>query len=168
MTNTTVNTTNGPTIVSVNSLGWPTVETLDWKVLIRLRSYYQDGTRGYDIKVRVYGAFPVFIPDFDARETALVLDANARNSEAKCPVLAKFHRDSIKEVRAALPGVLLTLKEALEAVGHSVSLPAADEWKFSRKAGCGCGCSPGFIGDGRVRVDGIPCDLSFDTFGDSN
>lgn len=164
MTNTTVNTTNGPTIVSVNSWGWPTVETLDWKVLIRRRSYRQDGTRGYDINVRVYGAFPVFVTGFDARETELILAANARDPEVKCPILAKFHRDSIKQVREALPGVLPTLKEALEAVGHSVSLPAADEWKFSRKAGCGCGCSPGFIGDGRVRVDGVPCDLSFDTF----
>ena len=160
MTNTTVTTTTGPATVSINEHGWLVVDTLDWKVLILKRSYSQ-GARSYDSKVRAYGAFPVFVPGFNARETELLFAANARDPEAKCPILAKFHRDSKQKVREGIQGVLPTLKEALEAAGHHVSLPDFDEWKFSMKAGCFCGCSPGFIGSGRVRVDGFPCDLHF-------
>lgn len=160
MTNTTVTTTTGPAVVSRNKYGWPVVETLDWKVLLVKRTLGRD-RRSYDSKVRAYSAFPVFVPGFNALETELILAANARDPEVKCPILAKFHRDSKKMVREGIQGVLPTLKEALEEAGHPVSLPALDEWKFSLKAGCSCGCSPGFIGNSRVFVDGYPCDLHF-------
>lgn len=32
-------------------------------------------------------------------------------------------------------------------------------WKFSRRAGCSCPCSPGFIASGRITQDGYPVDI---------
>lgn len=33
------------------------------------------------------------------------------------------------------------------------------ELKWSQKAGCGCGCSPGFVYEAPIYVDERPCDI---------
>lgn len=52
---------------------------------------------------------------------------------------------------AAMRLKLSRVTAVLEAAG---GMPADAAWHFSRKAGCSCGCSPGFVLDGQVKADG--------------
>jgi hypothetical protein len=163
MTNT-IETATGPATVSVNKHGFLVVATPDFSVTLVARSYPRSAGdwRSYDAKVRVYGALSAFVPGFDERETQLVIEANRRDPDVKDPVLAAFQRRSIKDAKLKLVGVLPMIAEALRETGYPVVLPEFDEWKFSIKAGCNmCPCSPGFIGQGRMCVNGNPVDLSF-------
>lgn len=161
MTNT-VETATGPATVSVNNHGFIVVATPEFSVTLVMRQDpgYRD-RRSYDSHVRAYGALSAFVPGFDEREAQLVIEANRRDPDVKDPVLAAFQRRSIKDAKLKLVGVLPTIAEALRESGYPVSLPEFDEWKFSIKAGCSCPCSPGFIGQGKMRVNGNPVDLSF-------
>lgn len=59
----------------------------------------------------------------------------------------KYNRLAVEIMKAfAFPH----LKEAMTALGINW-LPDASEYKFSRKAGCSCGCSPGFTARGVRR-----------------
>jgi len=59
----------------------------------------------------------------------------------------KYNRDEITEMRKLLEDVTVFLNDI--ANGDLT-------YRFSRKAGCGCGCSPGFIADRALFLNGRP------------
>lgn len=169
MTNTTV-TSLGPVLITEvfhtprpdrSSPRALDVETLDFRVQLTFRSS-GDRMREWNKTARAYGALAAFVPGFDAEENRLY--AAVTDHTKKDPALAKFQRDSARTARARLLSVLPALAEALRASGHSVSFKALDsglDARFSRKAGCSCPCSPGFVLNDLLIVDGRRTDLFF-------
>lgn len=161
------NTTNsfGPVLTTVQRTErrgvWALdVETLDFRVRLVFRSWANERTaREMFAKTRVFGALDAFVPGFDAEELRLlraITDPDVRD-----PELARFQRAAKKTAKADLLRLLPVLADALRAAGHEVSYLPEDA-KFSIKAGCSmCPCSPGFVADTRMRVDGSGVDLHF-------
>jgi hypothetical protein len=75
----------------------------------------------------------------------------------------KYHRLEIAAAKAkiekALPAIAAACGPSALWTTKAVSL-SIDDFRFSRKAGCSCPCSPGFIYDGRIWSSGDgPIDL---------
>ncbi len=161
MTNTT--NASGPVLTSPMTFKGGRVygleiETLDFKVSLVFRTH--DGrSRDYFKSSRVYGSLPVFVDGFDAEENRLF--AAIPDMAVKDKALASFQRAAVKTARVGLLELLPVIADALRAAGHTVvSVPT--EAKFSKKAGCAmCPCSPGFVLDTRLNVDGRGVDLHF-------
>lgn len=128
--------------------------------------------RTYMSKTRVYGALEALAPDLNALEPQWVSEPGAtcvrtlREKETAVGVevddatklkgkIWRAWRDGTKSIVAER---LSTLIEKLIEQGV-IELPSAKA-TFSHKAGCSCGCSPGYILSDRVEIDGWkPADI---------
>jgi hypothetical protein len=144
-----------------------TLDTLDFRVWLTQRS----NTRSVasSSKARAYGALEVFNePSWSPEETRLVLDALRREGAGsltgKCPVLAAHQRKGVVGARVGLERELPLLMSVLRQSGVDVRLSTSEPLtvKFSKVAGCSCGCSPGFVLNQTVRLDGRAVDIWFD------
>lgn len=59
-----------------------------------------------------------------------------------------YNRAELKAMNAKL----MEADAALAAGGYFASWNETAKWSFSRKAGCSCGCSPGFVLDGSLKA----------------
>lgn len=134
-----------------------------FSVRLRARGYDR---RGYGAKTRVYGACDDLVADLNATQPRWVLYRTDENSPAE-DVAAEQEwlvwRDATKKVAGirlrALLAKLAGDADTLGREGVMISPAAAGSVRFSFKAGCSCGCSPGFIMGGTVFHRGRPVDL---------
>lgn len=138
------------------------VTTSDWTATVVTRHY----SNNQRTKTRVYGAIDTFAAD----ENALV-DVNALK-----PVSLTGHDDfesqaardaHMKEyrrlARATTARARETLSAALPTVLRSLDQESVDVERFSKNAGCTmCSCSPGFVLDRRLTLNGKAVDVWFD------
>lgn len=114
--------------------------------------------RTYNSKTRVYGAVEALGADLAALEPKRVFV----ESDSADKLRSKIWRAWRDGTKAIVSERLSELVSRLGTkVGISVSELSSDAVTFSYKAGCSCGCSPGFILDGRVRdgYSSIPADI---------
>mgnify|MGYP003608556219 FL=1 len=124
-------------------------------VLVSLSKKDMSKSRNFLAKARVYGAVDALTPDLNALEPAYpyrgsgATDAD-RLTEKLWDTWARVTKRTAEQRLSAL---LAKLVEAW-VEDWKFSDNVFKNIKFSYKAGCSCGCSPGFILDGRV-TDGI-------------
>lgn len=140
--------------------------TRDWTAtLIKRRSTHLDERQQYYAKTRVYGAVDTFASsELKAYDSAVSADPRANHHTLR--------RAATSAARTGLLAALDTLasEDIFNVNFHDLVTgeihPSEDTFKvkFSSKAGCSCGCSPGFIVDGDVlRVHGAHVDVWFST-----
>lgn len=120
------------------------------------------GDRGYDSKTRVYGAI-------DALEPELLAEADRWTT---VPVTAQLQSEDPDEAKRIMRGynsakraATKATKQKLEALLGSMSDVFGrkpEVQTFSIKAGCSCGCSPGFILTSTLVYEGRTVDLFVD------
>lgn len=86
--------------------------------------------------------------DHDDITSQVEWDAHMRDYRA-------LRRQVLAEVRAQLTDIFAQFNDA----GSQLEGLTIEKMRFSDKAGCSCGCSPGFIIDGVVTYLGTPVDL---------
>jgi hypothetical protein len=149
-----------------------------------VRERWFDGLRMWQSTTRVYGALPVVataelaehektvppavasVPTYPTDENGKPRDHTAEELEIKRQYkIAK--RKMVMAGNKKLPVVVEKIASSLRAAGHDVVLMprGADQLvsKFSPTAGCSCPCSPGFVLNARMIVNGSPVDISFRT-----
>jgi hypothetical protein len=110
-------------------------------------------------KTRVY----VSLQDGDVQMEEPPVGTQGVNAEND-KLWRKYHRLEIAAMKAkiekALPAIAAACGPMVKlGTTKAVSL-SIDDFRFSRKAGCSCPCSPGFIYDGRIWSSGDgPIDL---------
>ena len=114
----------------------------------------RDNKRAYFNKSRVYGATDVLAPAVLAQQPRYVPFTNADSSErdvADERAWLSWRRRALRAVTKSLNSILPTLAPVLGEVGRA---------KFSYNAGCSsCPCSPGYVLDRTVWIDGSPVDF---------
>ena len=115
--------------------------------------------RGYYANSRVYGAADALVADLNALEPEWVHEAKGVVYDDATVLKGKVWRkwrDSTKKVAGQRLSAVL---DALAGV-EGLILPPSTKVTFSYRAGCSsCPCSPGFILDGGVYVNGTRMDL---------
>lgn len=116
--------------------------------------------RNYYAKSRVYGAIDALAPECVALEPEWVHEVKGEVADPVTRVKGKIWRawrDGTKAIAAERLSALIAkaIEDKVEGFEHLTSAKVT----FSYKAGCSCGCSPGFILDGTVREDGWNVDI---------
>jgi len=114
--------------------------------------------RSYGSKSRVYGAIDALTPELEAIEPQWVSEPVGQEVDDLTKVKGKIWR-AWRDGTKKIAGERLS---ALIAKLNQTDLPIKIDTTvtFSYKAGCSCGCSPGFILSGRLRdVNHRPVDL---------
>lgn len=113
--------------------------------------------RGFFAKTRVYGAIDVLEPagkaKFDELSDELFKlerDGDDRADDVK-KQMNRARRETLKSAKTKLVALLGAMSDVF---GHEPKVQG-----FSAKAGCSCGCSPGFTLTDTVTVNGKPVDL---------
>lgn len=131
-------------------------------VTVRVRPRpFNVSQREYNSKTRVYGAIESL--------------ASAKFAEVErwteTPVTAQLERTNPREAVRIMRGYRSARRAAVtesrvklvELLAHLVTVLDGSEpptvARFSTKAGCSCDCSPGFILNERVTVNGVPTDI---------
>lgn len=109
--------------------------------------------RTYYSKSRVYGAVEALAADLNSLEPEWVPEPVGVEADDVTRLKGKIWRAWRDGTKAIVAQRLSELMEKL-----TDSLPDYTV-RFSYKAGCSCGCSPGFILSGKVRDDGEPADI---------
>lgn len=138
------------------------IATPRWTATLIKRPNSYGQRKQYYSATRVYGAVAAFAPsELKAYEDAVTADPNTDHRALR--------RAATAQARAGLLDALGELAPRFDVNFHDLTtgltLPRAGAFKvkFNHKAGCSCGCSPGFIVDGdMLRVDGKPVDVWFD------
>lgn len=114
--------------------------------------------RSYMSKTRVYGAVEALAADLNALEPQWVSEPVGVEVDAATKLKGKIWRAWRDGTKSIVAERLSTLIEKLIEQGV-IELPSAKA-TFSHKAGCSCGCSPGYILSDRVEIDGWkPADI---------
>lgn len=128
-------------------------------VLVAFSPKSASSRRSYCANSRVYGAADALVADLNAVEPEWVHEAKGVVYDDATVLRGKVWRkwrDSTKKVAGQRLSAVLG---ALAGVKGLV-LPPSTKATFSYKAGCSsCPCSPGFILDGGVYVNGTRMDL---------
>lgn len=125
----------------------------EFVLTLRPRTWHRD--RGYNSKSRVYGATDALAPAVLAQEPRYVAFTNADSSERD----VADEKAWLSWRRRALTATTKALRSALPALAPVLGASITDA-KFSYNAGCSsCPCSPGYVLNGVVRVDGVPADV---------
>lgn len=128
-------------------------------VLISFRDKDTD-RRSYEAKARVFGAVDALVADLNEIEPKYILrtDEDSTDVERVQEKVWLAWRDTTKKIAAQRLSTLVSklVEVGIEGVTFDLDDPAKNT--FSYKAGCSCGCSPGFVLDGRIakgykRVD---------------
>lgn len=121
----------------------------------QFRSSFQDGdfdivvraTTAGKIKPRVYTSGEAPVDYTPAHEMAQARDSYLRGTDAETDRLFdKLRRQQIANKREFVTSATAMSTEIAALIGGS-------KLSFSRKAGCPCGCSPGFILDTAHMID---------------
>ena len=125
-------------------------------------------SRNWTSKARVYGAVDVLAKDIDLLEPDYVAytDENSTDVERVKEKIWLTWRDSMKKIAGQRLSVLLQRLVEADIEDVSFSDDLLDKVTFSFKAGCSCGCSPGFVLNGRVRSGVWNSDISLTTLSD--
>lgn len=135
------------------------IKTPEWTVTLIPRTYESSGQ--WYANTRVYDAVNTFAPlDGEAYGDALWA-GKADDAE-----LRKLSRAATSKARVGLLAALKVIEPHWDVNFRDLdgkTFPAAESLKpsFSRKAGCSCGCLPGYVLDDRIRVNGEPVDMWF-------
>lgn len=119
--------------------------------------------RSYNSKSRVYGACDALIADLNAVEPTYISSTNENSTDAE-RVQEKLWlawRAAGKKVAQERLTEILTAVNDADLKLWGLTPDTVKGMKFSFKAGCSmCPCSPGFILNGRVLLDGwLPVDM---------
>lgn len=116
----------------------------------------------------LYGAVDVLAKDIDLLEPDYVAytDENSTDVERVKEKIWLTWRDSMKKIAGQRLSVLLQRLVEADIEDVSFSDDLLDKVTFSFKAGCSCGCSPGFVLNGRVRSGVWNSDISLTTLSD--
>ena len=132
-------------------------------VSLRPRNY---GDRSYQSKSRVYGAIDTLVPDLNALEPQYVPEFVGYDYDDATRLKGKIWRAWRDGTKKVAQQRLADLMERLAAAQpEGVSIPTGDI-TFSYKAGCSCGCSPGFILSATARNGYRNADIFLSTLGD--
>lgn len=112
----------------------------------------KDG-RTYRAKTRVYGAIEALAPDLTALEPEWVPETVGVDYDDATRLKGKIWRAWRDGTKKAVAERLSAL---MEKATDSLSSYAVT---FSYKAGCTCGCSPGFVLDGTIEDGYAPADI---------
>lgn len=136
-------------------------------VLISFRDKDTD-RRGYEAKARVFGAVDALVADLNEIEPKYILrtDEDSTDVERVQEKIWLAWRDTTKKIAAQRLSVLLQRLVEADIEDVSFSDDLLDKVTFSFKAGCSCGCSPGFVLNGRVRSGVWNSDISLTTLSD--
>jgi hypothetical protein len=118
------------------------------------------GSRAWGAKSRVYGAIEALGADLAGMEPQWVPEPKGVESDPVTKLKGKIWRAWRDGTKAIVAERLSELASKLGTkVGPSVGELSSAKVTFSYKAGCSCGCSPGFILDGRVKDGYAPADI---------
>ena len=124
--------------------------------------------RSWDAKARVYGAADALVSDLNEIEPKYILrtDEDSTDVERVQEQMWRSWRDTTKKIAGLLLSTLVSklVEVGIEGVEFKLDDPAKNG--FSYKAGCSCGCSPGFVLNGRVRSGVWNSDISLTTLSD--
>ena len=134
-TPTTYVTANGDEITGIPVI-LPDLTTA--LVVSRRRVYDRYNKREFRSKTRMYGATDALIPALSAAEPRYI----ARTDENSSPEDIAAEKEWLAWRRKALRASTAAVKAVLAQTGLGTDA------KFSYKAGCSCGCSPGYVIEG--------------------
>lgn len=137
----------------------------DTMIQFRRRLPNGGGTR-YDAKSRVYGAPDVLAADLNALEPEWVHQTSKDDGDDVTRVkgaIWRAWRDTTKKIVQSRLTTLLREVGTQGVIGLYTGEGGLDGTTFSYKAGCSCGCSPGFILPSIWRVGGTNVDLFLST-----
>jgi len=113
--------------------------------------------RSFYAKTRVFGAVDALEPAGKAKFDELLdelfkleRDGDDRANDVK-KQMNRARRETLKNTKTKLVALLGAMSDVF---GRQPEVQT-----FSAKAGCSCGCSPGFILTSRLSIDGKPVDL---------
>lgn len=123
---------------------------------------YKD-RRSYNSNTRVFGAADALVKDLNAIEPEWVSEPKGVETDDVTRLKGKIWRtwrDGTKKVAGERLSALLD--KLIEARVENAGFGAltSTESTFSYKAGCSCGCSPGFILGAQVMFGNAPADIS--------
>lgn len=121
-------------------------------IKIVFRDMSDGGPKSYYAKSRVYVFGVENLPELVIEDVTLpdpqVLGVDPENDKAYVRRNRLYAKKTCEVAHATL-----------ERLAEVSTLNSGIKLRFSRKAGCSCGCSPGVIADGTLHVDGRPFDL---------
>lgn len=134
---------------------------------------YTDTPRDYNKTTRVFGAADYLAPELNAeveRWTCTpVVHGPADRTDAENAIMKSYgraRRALVRHLNVEVPRAVEQAIAELRSAGHVVRVNGSltnhyvIASKFSVRAGCSmCPCSPGFVLDVRITVDGRPVDL---------
>lgn len=138
------------------------IKTPTWNAtLIKRRNTYEE-RRSYYTLTRVYGAVNTFAPaELKAYDDAVSAQPTVDHRALRRAATTAARRGLVEALATLVPRFDVNFRDF-----DGTTSPNAEtmkELRFSHKAGCSCGCSPGFIVQGDVlRVDGAHVDIWFD------
>jgi len=137
------------------------IKTPEWTATLIKRSNGHDERKRYYSATRVYDAEITFAPrEVQAYNDAIVADPDTDHRALLRALTTQARVGLLDALNALVPRLDVNFRDWTTGL----VLPSVGTFKikFSRKAGCSCGCSPGFIVDGdTLRVDGEPVDVWF-------
>ena len=121
----------------------------------------KDG-RSFDAKTRVFGAVDALAPELAALEPKCIWHQPETEAEKLQDKVWNAWKSQTK--KAASQRLSLLISQLAEKPCKGIEFVLSDPAKntFSSKAGCTCGCSPGFVLDGRVQQDWRNVDIFLD------
>ena len=112
---------------------------------------YNLNRREYAAKAQAYGVAEALAPELDALEPKYIAytDENSTDVQRVQEQMWRAWRDSTKRIATE------RLSQLIEKLQHveGLVMPQSADVKFSYKAGCSCGCSPGWVLSDTVRQD---------------
>lgn len=119
--------------------------------------------RSYNSKSRVYGACDELIADLNAVEPTYISSTNENSTDAERvqeKLWLAWRAAGKKVAQKRLTEILTAVNDANLGL-YGLDASTVKGMTFSFKAGCSmCPCSPGFILNGRVLLDGwLPVDM---------
>lgn len=138
------------------------VKTSAWTATLIKRQDEYGQRKQYYSQSRVYGAVDTFAPDeLKSYDDAVSADPNTNHRSLRRAAVAKARVGLLKALDELVPKLDVSFRDFVDGtVSPSVG---TFKVKFSGKAGCSCGCSPGFIVDGdTLSAGGAYVDVWFD------
>lgn len=129
---------------------------------VRARDYNYANRREYNAKTRVYGVLSDdgLVGEMIAEEPYTGVSIPFKPESGVDKMRASVWRAWRNATTAEAADRLLPLLYGLDAQkGICVPASALSKVRFSQNAGCSCGCSPGMILDGVVKMNNAPVDI---------
>jgi hypothetical protein len=138
------------------------VKTPAWTATLIKRHDRYGQRKQYYSRSRVYGVVDTFAPDeLKAYDDAVLADPNTDHRLLRRAATSKAREGLLKALDELVPRFDVNFYDLI--TGTVSPSMGTFKVKFSGKAGCSCGCSPGFIVDGDVlRINGVHVDVWFD------